>query len=310
MKFLLPMASVVFLSLIMVFFFSGCSAHRPKLAFPPAWAPYQSLPTEERIADARRRRGDYYANRLKLFMEEMDETQPGGTVFLGDSITEQFPLRQAFAGKNVINRGIGGDKINGLRERLDVCVTSLKPETIYVLIGANDVFAGIYDSDEVLAEDYQSLLREIQYCAPGADITVFSVLPAGLGFVDKNPRIHQFNVILEPIVEAEGLKYIDLHPHLGDERGELKKSFTVEGIHLTLDGYYAWLGAFLSPDEFYQAAVNLAPLWKEKHSSFYQADKPGNKGQSPATLHFPRRPGRRSADCLYPGLRQTFYRHQ
>ncbi len=296
MKFLVPMTSVVFLSLSMVFIFSGCSAHRPKPASPPAWAPYQSLPTEERIADAGRRRGDYYANRLKLFMEEMDEIQPGGTVFLGDSITEQFPLRQAFAGQNVINRGIGGDKINGLRERLDVCVTRLEPKTIYVMIGTNDVFAGIYNSDEVLAEDYRSLLREIQYCAPVADMTVFSVLPAGLDFIDKNPRVHQFNAILEPIVKAEGLKYIDLHPHLGDKKGELKKSYTTEGIHLTLDGYYAWLGAFLAPEEYYQTAVNLASLWKEKHSSFYQATKinpqppsdfPGGRGADELIVYTP-----------------------
>jgi len=274
----------------------ACSAHRPRLASSPAWEPYAALSVEERVADARQRRRDYYARRLKTFIEEADACQPGGTVFLGDSITEQFPLAQAFAGRNVINRGISGDRIGGLRERLDVCVTQLAPSRIYVMIGTNDIFARTYSTTEALAGDYRALLREIRFCAPRAKVTVFSVLPTGLDFTGKNPRIAEYNKVLEPLARAEGFKYFDLHPFLADESGALQKSYTREGIHLTLDGYYAWLEAFLSPEDFFQVAVNLATRWREEHATPRPAAKvdprppfdfPGGRGANELIVYTP-----------------------
>ena len=81
------------LLLASLFFFGGCTRvdYEPISKTAP---PSPSL--ENRLRDAEARRGKHYARRLALFLEDTPKQKPGGTVFVGDSITEGFPLDRAF----------------------------------------------------------------------------------------------------------------------------------------------------------------------------------------------------------------------
>ena len=65
-------------------------------------------------------------------------------VFYGDSITSAWPLHEFFPNHSLLNRGIGGDNVYGLRHRLADDVLPYKPSRVFMLIGIN----GIEESEE------------------------------------------------------------------------------------------------------------------------------------------------------------------
>ncbi|MCK7487993.1 MAG: GDSL-type esterase/lipase family protein [Bacillus subtilis] len=99
----------------------------------------------------------------------------GGVVFLGDSITDLYPLQTYFPERVLINRGIGGDTTTGLLERLDDTVIVLEPTVLVLLIGVNDLSLG--RSVEAIAADYATILDRLKTALPDLVIYVVSVYP-------------------------------------------------------------------------------------------------------------------------------------
>lgn len=228
--------------------------------------------TEARVADARARIGDHYADLLQRFIEEIPSIEPGGTVFIGDSITEGFPLAEAFPGQNVINRGIGGDRIAGVTERVDVCIGALAPSRIYLKIGINNLWWGDQLPTEELARLYGELLDAVIAAAPSAEIVVLSTLPCAGEAASLNPRVNELNVAIQALVAERGLTYLNLHPFLADETGALRSEFTGDGVHLTPAGYDAWLQAILPTEEYLEAAINLSSRLRQYHGPTHHVD--------------------------------------
>lgn len=227
---------------------------------------------EARVADARERRGEHYAERLALFLEELPRVQPGGVVFIGDSITEHFPLDRAFPGRNVVNRGISGDHITGVTERIDVSAGLLSPERVYLMIGINDITWGQQATPEQLGADFGDLLDALAAACGGAEITVQSILPVATRWSTDNPNVRALNGIIRGHAERLGLRYLDLHPRMASASGELRAEYTGDGVHLTLAGYGAWLEAITASGEFFDVARALAPHWRETAGTSHRID--------------------------------------
>ena len=287
--------SVIIMSAVL--FGCNCSGmkHLCKESYEPTYVQFGNMSSAERLKTAEEKRGLYYANRLDTFMKDEDYKK-GGTVFIGDSITQRFPIKEAFEGKNVINRGIGGDRIMGVAERLDVCIKDLEPSKIYLMIGINDI-NWAFSSIEDLAKQYNILLKDLQYTAPKADITVFSVLPMTHKFAVKNNLVLELNEKIITLVKKYNMKYFDLYPFFADKNGELRESLTTEGLHLSKEGYLTWLYAILDKDEFYETAVNLSGLWMENKISVFEVTKidppsegeyPGNRGANELIIYTPK----------------------
>ena len=250
----------------------------------------------ERINDAEKRRGEHYAKRLEHFIRQTPTLEKGGVVFIGDSITEGMPLEIAFPEKNVINRGIGGDRISGVTERLDVSAEKLEPETVYLMIGINDILWDNGNTNEQLGKEYDELLKQLRKCAPQARIYVQSILPVTGNFSEHNPRVEEMNDIIEDLAKSHKLEWVDLRPALSDENGELKSRYTMDGVHLMLEGYLAWFKEILGPDEYFDVLINLMPEWKEFHIPVWPVDKidppkqgryPGSRGPDEMVIYTP-----------------------
>jgi lysophospholipase L1-like esterase len=274
--------SVIFIIVCISGLFNGCSSFNgcnEEICYTEMAA--NKISKEERVKAAEANRGKHYARRLSLFIDDCPERKPGGIVFIGDSITEQFPIDTAFKGKNVINRGIGGDRISGVKERLDVSVFDLKPRKIYLMIGVNDLLWGNKDRIENLGKEYDELLVEMKKCAPEAEIIVFSVLPLCSTFTNHNSKADELNKIIKSMAKRENIEYFDLHPVMSDKNGLLHEEYSVEGLHLTIDGYLAWLCAILDKDEYFEACVSLSGLWKKKRGAVFpvNAIDPPLKGE-------------------------------
>lgn len=217
-----------------------------------------------RVAEAEKKFYPHYAKRMALFLDDTPQREPGGVVFLGDSITEGFPTGAAFAYRNVINRGISGDTIEGVRARLDVSVAELRPSHVLLMISINDIVGkpGVEISD--MAAAYASLVRDIRAAAPEAELIIQSVLPLCRAFAPHNARASAMNEHLRLIAAAEGVKYIDLHSAMIDENGELRAEYSSDGIHLTLGGYWCWMEMIAPPEDLLKMARGIAPMWTKR----------------------------------------------
>jgi hypothetical protein len=78
--------------------------------------------------------------RLASFKELNKRAQKGGVVFVGDSITEGFPIDEILqCNKPMYNRGINGDTSIGVLDKLKEEVFDLIPSKVFLLIGTNDL---------------------------------------------------------------------------------------------------------------------------------------------------------------------------
>ena len=161
----------------------------------------------------------------------------GAILFLGDSITEAGEWQEWFPGRRVINRGVGGETVGEVRARLDLVLNH--PAAIFLLVGTND-FSGYGPSRRVadVAAQLADLITDIRRRCPDAPLFVNSVMPRDRWF---SGRVIQLNAALSAIVEQAGGDYVDVWPKLADSRGRLADRYTKDHIHLTGEGYEAWV---------------------------------------------------------------------
>ena len=192
----------------------------------------------------------YFAHYYKRFLQFMDE--PAITskdiVMLGNSLTEGGGDWGKRLGKdNVINRGISGDEVMGVYDRLHQILPG-KPAKIFLLIGVNDVSHDV-STDSIVYRIDQTLAR-IQKESPETKVYLQSLLPINESFnrykrlTNKTYQIPEINARLETLAKEKKITFINLYP-LFTEKGTnvLKKELTYDGLHLNDEGYKVWVDA-------------------------------------------------------------------
>ncbi len=175
------------------------------------------------------------ASQFKVLPNPKDEI-----CFLGDSITDGCEWYELTGIPSATNRGIGGDTNWGVLARLSE-VTEGKPAKIFLMIGTNDIAWGGKKPSEAAAKTAE-LLDAIKHDSPSTKVYLQSVLPVIDGRIDNfmNSRIDSLNAELIKIAKAKGVVWVDLAKWFRDDKGQLKKSYTEDGLHLTGEGYYQW----------------------------------------------------------------------
>lgn len=182
----------------------------------------------------------YYYQKKNHFESLPDEV--GEILFIGDSMTDGCEWSEMFGNPRVKNRGISGDVVQGVIDRLSEIVAS-HPEKIFMMIGVNDIARG-KDADYII-DKIQLIINRINQNAPSTKIYVQSLLPVndhfGMfnGHTSKNHVIKKVNEDLTNI-EGTNLTYINLYPHFLDETNKLDISYTNDGLHLNGKGYNLW----------------------------------------------------------------------
>ena len=205
------------------------------------------------LAIANQRKSDwetreYYHNKVASFEIQNSNLSEGQIVFIGDSITDLYPLDSYYADldRACYNRGIGGDTTQGVIDRLKVSIFDVNPSTIVLMIGTNDVDGGI-PNDKII-ENYKIILSEINKNQPMVELYFVSVIPKNKDLegytdldVDKNNKtILMINEEIQKLCNEFGCTYIDLHSNLLDENGYLRKNLSDDGIHLNANGFEIW----------------------------------------------------------------------
>ncbi|WP_242264285.1 SGNH/GDSL hydrolase family protein [Bacillus cereus group sp. BfR-BA-01422] len=163
-----------------------------------------------------------------------------GVVFLGDSITNFNEWGEAFPYVKTYNRGISGDTTVGVMKRLNQ-VVALNPSKIFIMIGINDL--GAKTPKEEILKNYNTILEKMKSELPDTKIFVESILPTKPLAKSKklsNEDINWLNKELERVAKENGSTFINLHSLFIDKDGELKGEWTVDGVHITGEGYKTW----------------------------------------------------------------------
>ena len=192
--------------------------------------------------------GEYYHNKVTSFGVQNANLSSGQIVFIGDSITDLYPLDSYYADldRACYNRGIGGDTTQGVIDRLKVSIFDVNPSTIVLMIGTNDIDGGI-PNDKII-ENYKIILSEINRNQPMVELYFMSVIPQNKDLesytqldVDKNNKtILTINEEIRKLCDEFGCTYVDLHSSLLDDNGYLRKEFSDDGIHLNANGFEVW----------------------------------------------------------------------
>lgn len=187
-------------------------------------------------------RSTYYEQKRTMF-ESLPDT-PHEVIMLGNSITDSGEWKEFFPEINIKNRGISGDFSLGVLARLGE-VTASRPDKIFLMIGINDLSRGIPDS--LIISTYQKIVGRIRRDSPATQLYLQSVLPTNADFPNfsrhqgKEANIAALNAALKKLAATyPNTTYLDLHPVLGNARGQLDARFTNDGLHLNGQGYRAW----------------------------------------------------------------------
>ena len=183
-----------------------------------------------------------FIHRVEDFKRFNQQAIPGGIVFVGDSITQEFQIHEFFPNQLMYNRGIGGDTTQGLLTRLEESVFGLKPKLVVLQMGTND-FPVLKLSPEQSLKNLQLVVQQILSVQSRIKIVLVSVYPIHeptLNFKRKaedyrtNARIRVINAGLK---EIAGVHFVNVFDLLLDAQGQLNMNFSRDGLHLNAKGY-------------------------------------------------------------------------
>jgi lysophospholipase L1-like esterase len=164
-------------------------------------------------------------------------------VFLGNSITDGGEWAEIFGMKNIKNRGISADRAVWLADRLDPIVNG-QPKKLFLLIGTNDLSAGI--SIDEIVDAIDGVVGRFQNESPKTKLYLQSVFPVDVTkeryakAQDRNEQIVELNSRIAELAAERGATYIDIHSALKDSAGNLSEELSNDGLHLMGEGYMVW----------------------------------------------------------------------
>ena len=178
--------------------------------------------------------------------EVVEKVVDNNYLFLGDSITEQYDLKEYYEDYPVVNSGVSGDFTSSIVENMKKRVYDYNPSKVFLLIGINDLRKG-NDVSEIVSNT-KEIIELIKENRPYSEIYLESIYPINKTDDDKisdsvrdiefdNEKIIEVNDLLKDLAKDEKITYVDLYNKLIDDDGNLNISYTKDGLHISSEGY-------------------------------------------------------------------------
>lgn len=183
-----------------------------------------------------------YFSEVKTVVEEVEKVvMDDNYVFVGDSIFEGYKLESHFKDMPVVNSGVSGNKTTDILNNMNNRIYRYNPSKVFLLIGTNDI-GNIASSKTV--ENIAKIIDNIKTNRTYAEIYVFSIYPVNKEVdgwsapgVRDNEVIKAINKDIKEVCSKKEVNFIDVYDLLADGDGNLKESYSYDGLHLTEDGY-------------------------------------------------------------------------
>lgn len=163
-------------------------------------------------------------------------------VFLGDSITSRCDLDKYFPNYNVYNSGIAGNMTKDILDNMENRVFVYNPTKVFMLIGTNDLVYSGLDNDGI-KNNIEEIINKIYEKNSNTKIYLESIYPVNNSLNKEivetrtNDNIKDLNNKIEKICNNNKCTYINMYDNLTDKNGNIKRIYTVDGLHLNKIGY-------------------------------------------------------------------------
>lgn len=163
-------------------------------------------------------------------------------VFLGDSITSRCDLDKYFPNYNVYNSGIAGNMTKDILDNMENRVFVYNPTKVFILIGTNDLVYSELDNDGI-KNNIEEIINKIYEKNSNTKIYLESIYPVSNSLNKEivetrtNDNIKDLNNKIEKICNNNKCTYINMYDNLTDKNGNMKRIYTVDGLHLNKIGY-------------------------------------------------------------------------
>ena len=218
---------------------------------PGGWR-LRTLVVPQSVQD-QRRRAAHRGERLALFAAAV-KPLPDGTLFIGSSTIERFPLTELLPKLSPINRGIGDEDLSGLEDRALETAASLQPKTVVLYAGSvnarRPVDGGLWTPAPRIISRTTSLARKLLDLTSVDRVVLLGILPEQETGPELRARLAAVNRGLQIFAERPGIIFLptDREP-LVDPAGNLRLSAAADALHLNSVGYQAlaqWLAQVLN----------------------------------------------------------------
>ncbi|MBC8301182.1 MAG: acylhydrolase [Pelagibacterales bacterium] len=180
---------------------------------------------------------------LIVIMFKLQSVPATKIVLMGDSITESWSSYSPdFFSNNsyLINKGISGETTSQMLDRFDSDVLSLKPESVIILAGINDIAqnTGYISVSEIF---YNVVLMTNLAQKTHINPVLCSVLPANK--LPWRPDIKPAELVIElnqkikNYCKENNIVYLDYFSSMVGEKKELRPELTYDGVHPNKEGY-------------------------------------------------------------------------
>ena len=193
---------------------------------------------------SRPRYHDHYYKRIVDFKTD-EPINSKSIVMLGNSITEGGgDWAKKLKNKHLVNRGISGDNVSGVYDRLDD-ITKGNPQKILLKIGINDV--SHHQTSDFIVSRIAEIVERIKLDSPRTQVYIQSLLPINesIGIYTRldgrSNQITAINTRLKALSKNWNLTYIDLYPLFVEPGTQtLRADLTGDGLHISEEGYKIW----------------------------------------------------------------------
>ena len=165
-------------------------------------------------------------------------------LFLGDSITELYPIDRIYGDLPIVKSGVSGYQTTHILNNIEEMVYKYNPTSVYLLIGTNDI---IKDNSEEkkkeVVENIKEITKKIRKNRSKAKIYIESIYPVNrnldLDMVNNrhNEDIQYINNEIEKYAKDNDMTYINVYSELTDGDGNFSEDYTDDGLHPNDLGY-------------------------------------------------------------------------
>lgn len=183
---------------------------------------------------------------------KVEKQIPERVVFIGDSLTWMYDLKKHYSSEiykdkyYLVNSGMDGSNTEQIIYNIKNRIYQFNPSKVFLLIGTNDI--NQHRGKDEIVNNIEKIINKIKENNPKCKIYLESLYPINntddsrinmemVGYIRNNDLINEINKDLEELSEKQKITYINIHDLLLDEERNLKLEYTIEGLHITEEGY-------------------------------------------------------------------------
>lgn len=211
----------------------------------------EAVSSEEAASSAAQ---DSAADSMSSAVSEAPPAEPGDysdAAFIGDSRTEALKTYGLLNGATYYTyKGLKVDTVftepyideGGTKMTVMDAIARHQYKRVYIMLGVNELG---WVSTDIFIDDYGKIIDELKKSQPDAAIYVQSILPVSAkkseqDSIYNNPRINEFNALIEQMAKDKGATYLRVNEALMDESGSLPADASTDGVHPNIDYCRKW----------------------------------------------------------------------